>query len=276
MRDELEAAPVAVFFDSPSPASANPSRLQTEISYREVPQDDSEVNSPNLLRCRLDCYTPVESESPFATLVWFHGGGLSRGERVIPLALRDQGIAVVAPNYRLSPEVAAPVYLEDAAAAVAWTFREIESLGGSREKILVSGHSAGGYLASMIALDPSYLAAHGVDANNLAGVIPFSGHTITHFTIRKENGISGTQPRIDRFAPLFHLRKGAPPMLLFTGDRELELLGRYEENAYFARMMKVVGHPSIELIELEGFDHGAMPQPAFPLMLEWVNKHDPR
>jgi hypothetical protein len=58
---------------------------------------------------------------------------------------------------------------------------------------------------------------------------------------------------------------------LITGDREMELLGRYEENAYMWRMMKVAGHTKTYLFELDGFDHGGMAQPAFGLLLKYVN-----
>ena len=53
------------------------------------------------------------------------------------------------------------------------------------------------------------------------------------------------------------------PLLLITGDRERELLGRYEENAFMMRMMKVAGHANTHLLELDGYDHGGMAQPAF-------------
>jgi acetyl esterase/lipase len=181
-------------------------------------------------RCRLDVYHPTNAKG-FATVVWFHGGGLTGGNRSVPHGLQDQGIAVVAANYRLSPHVKSPAYIEDAAAAVAWTFRNIERFGGDPDKIYVSGHSAGGYLTSMVGLDKQWLAAHDIDANRIAGLIPYSGQCITHFTIRAERGISDKQPVIDELAPLFHVRKDAPPLLLITGDRELELIGRYEETA---------------------------------------------
>jgi hypothetical protein len=110
-----------------------------------------------------------------------------------------------------------------------------------------------------------------ISANTIAGLIPLSGQAITHFEIRKERGIPDTQPIIDEFAPLFHVRADAPPLLLITGDRELELLGRYEENAYLMRMMKIKGHTSTTLYELEGFDHG-MVEPALPLVIKEVKK----
>jgi hypothetical protein len=95
---------------------------------------------------------------------------------------------------------------------------------------------------------------------------------ITHFTIRKERGGSNLQPVIDEMAPLYHIRKDAPPTLVITGDRELELWGRYEENAYFVRMMKVIGHPDIQLFELQGHDHGELTPPANRLLLRHVKQ----
>ena len=110
----------------------------------------------------------------------------------------------------------------------------------------------------------------------LAGVaaafsaVAFSAQAITHFTIRKERGMADTQPLIDAFAPLFHVRADAPPLVLFTGDREMEMLGRYEENAYWARMMQLTGHKKTQLFELDGYGHGDMPKPSFYLMLKEI------
>ena len=221
-------------------------------------------------RCRLDVYFPKDTTN-VSTIVWFHGGGLEFGSKNIPEGLLRKGVVVVAVNYRLHPKVQHPVYIQDAAAAVAWTMKNISNYNGNPDKVFISGHSAGGYLASMVTMDKSYLEKHGVDADNIAGSIPFSGHTITHFTIRKEQGIDGTQPIIDKYAPLYHVRNDSPPMLLITGNREMELLGRYEENAYFYRMMKVVEHPDIELMELDGYGHN-MVYPAVPLLLEFVKR----
>jgi hypothetical protein len=123
----------------------------------------------------------------------------------------------------------------------------------------------------MVGLDKRWLSIHGINANQIAGLIPFSGHTITHFTVREERGIKGTQPIIDDLAPLYHVRKDAPPLLLITGDRELELLGRYEENAYMMRMMRVVGHQHTDLMELDGYGHN-MVYPAIPILLRKVSE----
>lgn len=238
--------------------------VKKDIPYYEQQTEDEYINN----RCRLDIYYPDTKN--FTTVVWFHGGGLKAGNKQIPEKLKEKGIAVVAVNYRLSPQVKCPAYIEDAAAAVAWTFKNIERFGGSKDKIVVSGHSAGGYLTSMVGLDKSYLAKFEINANDIALLMPFSGHTITHFTVRAERGIDGKQPIIDKFAPLYHVRADASPLVLITGDRELEMLGRYEENAYMYRMMKVVGHKQTKLYELDAFNHGGMASPAFEVLLQEI------
>jgi acetyl esterase/lipase len=242
--------------------------LKENIQY--YPDSINHLDSYINERCVLDVYYPKDSAN-FATVVWFHGGGITGGNKEIPEALKDKGIAVIGVNYRLSPKISAPKYIEDAAASISWVFNNINSFGGDSTLIFISGHSAGGYLAAMVGLDKTWLLKHHIDANNIAGIIPFSGQMITHFTIRNETNISSSKPIIDNFAPLYHVRDDAPPLLLITGDRELELLGRYEENAYLMRMMKVVGHKDTKLFELDGYNHG-MAEPAFPLLLNEVRR----
>lgn len=250
------------------PAQESEYLIQQDIQYY--------ADSINLVdeyikeRCVLDVYYPKKVNS-FPTIVWFHGGGIKAGNKEIPTALKNKKVAIVGVNYRLSPKVNAPKYIEDAAAAVAWVFNNIGKYGGDTSLIFISGHSAGGYLASMIGMDKRWLAVHQIEADRIAGLIPFSGHTITHFTVREERGIDGKQPIIDDLAPLYHVRADAPPLLLITGDRELELLGRYEENAYMMRMMKVAGHQDTRIFEMDGYGHG-MTEPAFPLLLKEVER----
>lgn len=248
---------------------------QDVIQYNvreDVPYYEMNANSDSYTqeRCKLDVYYPVNKKN-FATVVWFHGGGLTGGEKEIPEALKQQGMAVIGVGYRLSPRAKGSGIIEDAAAATAWVFKHIKDFGGSDKLIYISGHSAGGYLAMMVTLNSTYLSKYNINANLIAAAIPFSGHTITHFTIRKERGIRDVQAVVDEYAPLFHVRADAPPLLLITGDRELEMLGRYEENAYMARMMKLAGHKRTSIIELGGYGHN-MTYPAFPLLIKEINQ----
>lgn len=242
---------------------------ENDIQYysESISDEDGYIKS----QCTLNIYYPKGLKN-YSTVIWFHGGGLTGGSKEIPKALMNQGFAVIGVEYRLSPKVTAPAYINDAAAAVAWVFRHISEYGGNPNLIFVSGHSAGGYLGLMVALNKKYLADYQIDANRIAELISFSGQAITHFTIREERGIKNTQPIVDDFAPLYFVREDAPQILLITGDREMELLGRYEENAYLLRMLKLSGHKGSRLYELQGFDHGGMAEPAFPLLIKEVNK----
>lgn len=220
-------------------------------------------------RLKLDIHYDEEGKN-LPVIVWFHGGGLTQGEKELPKKLKDKGFVVVGVNYRLLPNVSIDKTLDDAAESLAWITKNIGKYGGDSKKIVVSGHSAGGYITLMLALDRKWLARYGVDANDMAGYVPFSGQAISHFSYRKMLGIDNLQPTIDEYAPLFWVRKDCPPMELIVGDRELELFGRYEENAYLWRMMKLIGNTTTNIYELDGHDHGGMVDPGFNILERFV------
>lgn len=136
----------------------------------------------------------------------------------------------------------------------------------------MAGHSAGAYLTSMIGLDRKWLSKYGVEADSIAGLIPYSGQAITHFEQRKKQGLSPLQPAIDEFAPISHIRNDAPPYIIITGDAELEMNGRYEENAYMWRMMKLIGHPDVKIFKIDGHGHGAMSHPGHHILKRQIKR----
>lgn len=222
-------------------------------------------------RCKLDIYYPTDM-TDVPVVVWFHGGGIEVGNKHIDNELQNAGFTVIAANYRLLPKATIDEVLDDAAAAVAWAFKNAEKYNGSKRKIFLAGHSAGGYLLDMIGLDKHYLEKYGIDADSIAGLFPFSGQVITHYNVRKQDNIGPLQPTIDKYAPLAYIRKDAPPIVVISGDRELELFGRYEEQAYFWRMLKLIGHPDVTLYEMQGFNHGDMNHPAYHVMKEHIKR----
>jgi acetyl esterase/lipase len=207
-------------------------------------------------RCALDLYVP-EGARDFPVIVWFHGGGLTAGDKAredhveIATSLAARGIAVAAVNYRLSPHISFPAYVDDAAASVAWALEHIEDYGGDAEKVFVSGHSAGGYLVAMVGVDDRYLAAYDHGLDELAGMIPISGQMIVHETVRSERGLPTSRPIVDAAAPVFNVRADAPPFLAIAGSQDLP--ARSAENRYFIEALKSVAHSDAAFIEFEDF-----------------------
>lgn len=244
--------------------------LRSNIAYR-TSTGDRYTDSI----CRLDVYYPIGKKN-FSTLIWFHGGSLRGGSRTSGITeLLGHGFAVVSVDYRLSPKAHVTDCIDDAAAATAWIVRHMADFGGNPKRLFVGGHSAGGYLTSMIGLDKRWLGRYGIDPDTtFVALIPYSGQAITHFTRRAEMGMKDTQPLIDTLAPLYYVRHDCPPIYILSGDRELEMLGRYEENAYFWRMFQVVGHPAAKLYEFDGFSHGAMQKPGHLLTVKIIGDYD--
>lgn len=234
-------------------ASAQEAQSKRDIAYK--PQAESEYERS---RCKLDLYLPAEAKE-FATLIWFHGGGLENGDKQDAIALgvaerfSKAGIAVVSVNYRLSPTAKYPSYIQDAAAAVAHVHHTIAQFGGDPARLFVSGHSAGGYLTAMLATAPEYLNKERLQPSDLAGFIPVSGQMFTHSTVRKERGLPRTQPVIDEAAPAWYVHADVPPMLCIWGTEDLPT--RAEENAYFIAAARAAGSKSVVALPVEKRSH---------------------
>lgn len=130
-------------------------------------------------RQRVDVYLPVDRPGDAPIAVFFYGGSWSSGERAdyrfVGEALASRGIVTVVADYRLSPEVRYPVFLQDCAQAVRWAADHAGAFGASRERLFVVGHSAGAYNAAMLALDPRWLGEVNLSPGQLAGWVGLAG-----------------------------------------------------------------------------------------------------
>ena len=262
----------------PSVVAASGARVEKDVSYLTK----TDATEYERTRCVMDLYLPAGKA--FQTVVWFHGGGLKGGNKgganVAKLAARlnSEGIALVSVNYRLSPKAKYPAYIEDAAAAVAWVSKRIASYGGDPEAVFVAGHSAGGYLAFMVGMDPQYLEAHGVKLSAIAGLIPISGQVMTHYTVRAERGVKKETITADEAAPVFYIRKGLRPMLVLYADHDM--VGRAEENAYFVAMARGSGNDGVSGQLCVNRNHGTIASklgqdgdPACWALVDFVRDH---
>lgn len=218
------------------------------------------LSEEEMERCKLDVYLPVAAKQ-FPVVVWFHGGGLTAGDKVkgteeVVRYWAQQGVAVVSANYRLSPKVKFPTYLEDGAAAVKWAKEQMGEYGADVKRLFIGGHSAGAYMALMIGLDGSYLQKVGLSKGDVAGLLPVSGQTMTHFTVRVERGLEKDRVIADEAAPVHFAGKDTPPMLLLMGDKDWP--ARLEENAYFVALCRVAGNKGAHLLKVEDRNHGTI------------------
>ena len=176
-------------------------------------------------RQKLDIYAPRDVAVGAPVVVFFYGGNWRMGERAdyafVGEALASRGILAVIADYRLYPEISYPGFLEDSAAAVAWTARKVRSYGGNPERLFVMGHSAGAYNAAMVALDARWLGAQGMQPSALRGWIglagPYDFLPIENPDVKPVFHFPDT-PRSSQ--PISHVSAGAPPALLIASEKD--------------------------------------------------------
>ena len=181
-------------------------------------------------RQKLDLYLPKGAKD-YPTLFFIHGGGWTAGSRSgfdrIGRTFARNGVAFVSVGYRLSPKVKHPAHIEDVAKGFAWTVANIGKYGGNADAIFVSGHSAGGHLAALLATDDDYLKAEKLSLKNIKGVIPVSGVGVV--STRQKNDFAEDAEVSKKASPQNHAREGLPPFLILYGDAEANQLGKQAE-----------------------------------------------
>lgn len=175
----------------------------------------------------LDIFSP--KDLPNAPVLFFiHGGGWRSGDKSIyPFFGRtfaQQGFVTVVISYRLTPEVQHPGHIQDVARAFAWVYKNISQYGGNPNQIFVAGHSAGGHLAALLALNKKYLQAEGLSTDLIKGVSPVSGvYNIT--ALAGFNDVFTSDPETRRDAsPVAQVSDKQPPFLLIYAQNDLPTL----------------------------------------------------
>ena len=132
-----------------------------------------------LPRQQLDVYRPAQATADAPLAVFFYGGSWSSGDRAdyrfAGEALASRGIVTLVADYRLSPEVRYPTFLQDCALAVRWARDRARDFGASPERLHLVGHSAGAYNAAMLALDARWLSEVNMQPGELAGWAGLAG-----------------------------------------------------------------------------------------------------
>ena len=191
----------------------------TTLQYKDIAEVD-----PNKLA--VDVYTdPDFSDRP--VMIFIHGGGLKNGDKRNDgayLAKAPHFVSTayvyVSVNYRLSPGVVSPSHIEDVADAVMFVHDNIADYGGDPNQIFVMGHSAGAYLATLLATNEKYIEGAGGDLSMIKGVVSLD--VWAYMSVADwQQGVLSSDPA-ERFdaVPANHVDsdKGIPPFLIFYRD----------------------------------------------------------
>ncbi len=209
----LSGCTAAAFFAANVPSAFGPYERTADLAYG--PES----------RQQLDVYVPdAPAAEPRTVVVFIHGGSWETGSkdayRFVGSSLAEQGFIAVLPSYRLNPAVRFPVFVEDAAQAVAWTLRNIDRYGGNPQRVFVMGHSAGAHIALLLTLDRRYLVANGVSTDDLRGVIGLSGPYDFKIDSDLLRSVFGSAPDPSQTQPVRFVRGDAPPLLLIHGTAD--------------------------------------------------------
>lgn len=208
-------------------------------------------------RQRLDIYGPARADGPSPVVLFLYGGSWASGHRAgyafAAKAFAARGYTVVVPDYRLVPDVHFPAFVEDGAAAVAWTQAQVAAHGGDPGRVSLVGHSAGAHIAMLLALDPQWLRAAGSDPARLKAVVGLAGpYDFFPFDVGATRNAFGRTPDPRLTQPINFARRDAPPTLLATGTEDTMVLPRNSRK--LAKALAAAG-ATVELKEYDGLGH---------------------
>ena len=198
---------------------------------------------------KLDVIAPRNPAGPLPTLLYIHGGGWVGGTKEgAMLRLQpylEMGFAVVNVEYRLARVALAPAAVEDGRCALRWVLSNADRYGFDPDRIVVSGHSAGGHLTLTTGMLP---ASAGLDrrcpARNPAGGLAdahepemrvaamvnwygitdvadlVSGPNAKTYAVAWMGGLADWRAVAERVSPLSYVRSGLPPILTIHGDAD--------------------------------------------------------
>jgi acetyl esterase/lipase len=225
----------------------------------------------------LDVYRPRHHGHGCPVLLQIHGGAWVLGrkdDQGVPLMneMARQGWVCVAPNYRLSPRATFPDHLIDCKLAIRWIRENIADYGGDPGFVAVTGGSAGGHLAALIALsanDPQYQPGFEDVDTSVVAAVPFYGV----YSFLEHNGVDMTRtsgqsfverivmkssPREEReewerASPIRWVHAEAPPFFVLHGSHD-SLTWPEGGRSFVAALRRVSSQPVV-YAELYGAQH---------------------
>ncbi|MFC3444079.1 alpha/beta hydrolase [Sphingobium rhizovicinum] len=234
-------------FDFLVPKDSGGIRIASGIAYRGGP------------RRKLDIYAPRNRKAGarLPIIIFFYGGSWASGTRTgysfVGRALAAQGFLVVIPDYRIGPENVYPDFVTDGADVVRWVIAHGGNYRGSTDRIVLSGHSAGAYIAAMLAVDGRWL---GQSRRAIRGLVGIAGpYDFAPFDVPASKAAFGQWPEAAETQPVTWAGADDPPTLLLIGDKD-ETVRAHNSEALADRLRSV--NVPVEIKRYAGIGHVGM------------------
>lgn len=250
---------------------------QGVVAHRDLVYDDVHGTA-------LDVYAPANAANA-PVVVYFYGGSWMSGKRQwfrwLGESLAAHGIVAVIADVRLWPVTGMDGFLRDGAKAVRWARDHAGDFGGEPSREFVMGHSSGGQIAAMLAVDKQWLATVGMRPRDLAGFIGVAGtYDFIPFDEPEFADIFGHTPAEQaRSQPIDFVDGDEPPALLLQGEKDtvvspaeaISFEGRYRQQGEAVELKLYPGIGHERLLFAFGPRHAAAPVMADTL--DFIRRH---
>jgi len=165
----------------------------------------------------------------------------------------------VIPSYRFIPRYFYPDQREDVQHALSWVYQNIESYGGDPERIYISGHSAGGYLAALEATKSDWLKRFSLPVDLIKGCVPISApyDMILVAEVTPESPVLAEffrETDLKEASPIFNIKNILPEFLVAVGSLEKSPTLGTKSSEDFVKKIQDKGGQA-ELLVLDGMNH---------------------
>ena len=248
--------------------------VSKNILYGDKPLQDLDIYYPKPLAKTMQSKkatadNPINHSYPM--VVFVHGGSWESGSKdeyaFVGQSLAQAGYVTAVINYRKAPEHVYPDYVQDAAQAIAWSYKNAESLHADPKRLAVIGHSAGAFNAVAAVANEDFLAPYGVKPNDISAVIGIAGPYSYDFRKFSSASAFGANATPDNIMPDRNIKGAQPPYLLLTAEKDKVV--HISNTVKMTQALKAAG-VKVETGEIKGASHatsiGAMAPP-----LRWVN-----
>jgi len=256
--------------DKPSTLSA-PARWASTVDEQYLIYPDVTYGVANNYTLKLDVWQRKDAKTPTPTLIYYHGGGWIWGDRtgatLFFLPYLEMGWNVINVEYRMASVSLAPAAVEDCRCALRWAVRNAKQYNIDTDKIVLTGHSAGGHLSLITGMLPEGTGldnnCYGDEKLKVAAIVNWYGVSDVTDLIQRPNQKNyaamwiGSQPDqlaiAKRVSPLTYVRAGLPPIISIHGD--LDDVVPYEQSTRLHKALTAAGVPN-ELVTIKGGGHG--------------------